>query len=193
MIRKEGCLFLTREHSMAFSKNTSRKIQVALGVAVVAGSLGTTVKALAGPSLSSLVNLTNGGEVTVNNTLGQSFSVNGAINSDITPFAAASAATLLQTGAVRFAADTAVTVSTLGLNPMLGIKAGSFNSVIGQVSGAAITSGVIEFASLATLTIVAACAVTTVGAAITNTVFGPSNVKASSAFTNQVTTSLTAF
>lgn len=177
---------------MAFSKTTAQRLQIALGVVAVAGTLGNTVKVFAGPTLSSLTNLTNSGEVTVNNTLGQSFSVNGTLNSPITPFASADAATLLQTGAVKFASDTAST-QILGLNPLLGTSAGAFNSVVGSVTGAAITTGVIQFASLAGVTLAAASAVTTVGAAITNTVFGPSNVKASSAFTNQVTTSLTAF
>lgn len=175
---------------MAFSSRTTRAIHVALGVAAVAGTIGTTTRALAGPTLSALVNLSNGGEVTVNNTLGQSFNVNGTIGADITPFAALGSATLVQTGAVELST---LSSQRLGLNPLLGSTAGSFNRVVGQVSAATVADGVIQFRSLTAVVLLAASGIATVGAAITNTVFGPSNVKATSSFTNQTTTSLTAF
>lgn len=177
---------------MTFSKKTAKNLQVVLSVAAVASSLGSTASALAGPTASNLINLSNSGEVTVNNSLGQSFSLNGVISAPITPFAApaaAGSATLIQTGAVEFRAGSGM---RLGLNPLLGSRAGSFNRVIGQASAAAI-GGVIQFRALSGVSLASLSGTQTVGAAISNTVFGPSNVKASSSFTNQTTTSLTAF
>ncbi len=165
-------------------------------LAAVATSFGNIGIALAGPTLSSLTNLTNSGETTVSNTLGQSFSVSGDLRyivpQDIWVFRPDGRADLLQTGSVRFSAGD--NSNSLGLNPILGATAGSFNSVIGQASGATIARGVISLGTeVIGITLRASSSVSTVGAAISNTVFGPSNVKASSAFTNQVTNSLTAF
>lgn len=184
---------------MAFSSQASRRIQVALGVAAVASSLGTTIgsanRALAGPTLSNLINLSNSANVTVNNVTGQSFSVEGVltITGTFTPFAAEGPASLVNTGIVTLSLLTAATTEVLGLNALLGPAAGTFNGANGNVTNG-IASGVVTFASLTGISVAGiASAVSTIGASITNTVFGVSNVSATSAFTSQTTTSLTAF
>lgn len=175
---------------MAFSSRTARAINVALGVATVAGTLGHTARVLAGPTLTSLINLSNSADITVNNVAGQSFSVNGIIGSAITPFGADAALTLINTGLVTLSVTA---TNVLGLNNLLGTGAGTFDTINGNVSNG-VLSGVVQLGGLSAVAIASLTgAVSTIGASIENTVFGVSNVRASSAFTNQVTTSLTAF
>ena len=56
--------------------NSSKKLALGLGVASVAASAGS-VAVQAGPALQTLNNMTNTAEFTINNTYGQSFSVDG--------------------------------------------------------------------------------------------------------------------
>lgn len=171
---------------MTNSTKAARKLQIVLGVAAVASSLGSTTSALAGPTLSNLINLTNSAELTVNNVAGQSFSVNGILTGAIVPFASAAALTLVNTGLVT------LTMSGAALNPMLG--AGITATFAINANNGAIGAVGVLLDSLSAVSINGATGVvSTVGASITNTVFGVSNVKASSAFSNQVTTSLTSF
>jgi len=173
---------------MNLTTKTARKVQLALAMGAVASSLGTTASALAGPTLSNLINLTNSAELTVNNVAGQSFSVNGILSAGaITPFAAATGLALINTGLVTLAMSAAV------LNPMLGAGLTSTYSINANVTNG-VTTGVVGLASLTNVRINGPeSAVSTVGASISNTIFGVSNVRSTSAFTNQVTTSLTAF
>lgn len=175
---------------MAFSSQASRRIQVALAVAAVASSLGTTIgsanRALAGPTLSNLINLSNSANVTVNNVAGQSFTVQGVLSAAITPFASAAALTLANTGVVTLSA------AGLGLNPLLGGAAGTFDVIGGSVANG-VATGIIQLATLTGVVLGELSATQSVSAGITSTVFGVSNVSATSAFTTQTTTSLTAF
>merc|ERR1711939_360743 len=69
--------------------NSSKKLALGLGVASVAASAGS-VAVQAGPALQTLNNMTNTAEFTINNTYGQSFSVDGATTSiSVTPFVGA--------------------------------------------------------------------------------------------------------
>lgn len=172
---------------MTFSKKTAKNLQVVLSVAAVASSLGSTASALAGPNLSSLINLSNSAQATVNNTFGGSFSVNGVLASAITPFADGGRA-LINTAVATLSA------AGLGLNPLLGDAAGTFVQVAAKVNPSTTLTGIVmNAAGLAAASLQSLTAVQTVAASVTNTVFGVSNIQATSSFTNQTTTSLTAF
>ena len=70
--------------------NSSKKLALGLGVASVAAGAGAgSVAVQAGPALQTLNNITNTAEFTINNTYGQSFSVDGQVTSALTPFALA--------------------------------------------------------------------------------------------------------
>ena len=66
--------------------NSSKKLALGLGVASVAAGAGS-VAVQAGPALQTLNNITNTAEFTINNTYGQSFSVDGRVTTALAPFA----------------------------------------------------------------------------------------------------------
>lgn len=167
---------------------TAQKISLALGVVSVATSVGN-VAVKAGPALQTLNNLTNTAEFSINNTYGQSFSVDGVIGNDVTPFKFASAA-----GLASFNALTATIVT--GFQGSGGIK-GSLQPVSEVSAFANIAepgdSIVTVLASLTGIVLAGATGTQTLGASISSTLFGPSTVKATSSFTNQLINDLSAF
>lgn len=170
------------------TKSNLRKIAVAISFASTAGSLGTTV-VKAGPALQSLNNATNTSEFTINNTYGQSFSVDGVVGSAVTPFAAGGAATMVQ----NFQAGQATL--TTGFSGSLS----NFNvatAISSVASASAITVPIVlntGAAGLSGITLQAASTTQTLGASISSTMFGTSTVRGSTSFTNQLINDLSAF
>ena len=170
--------------------NSSKKLALGLGVASVAATAGS-VAVQAGPALQTLNNITNTSEFTINNTYGQSFSVDGILTSAITPFgdgaglqATFNALTAtLTTGFVD--GDEGVTVN---LSAVETVNAQATIATIGTSGAVILDASALEGISLA-----AATGVQTIGASISSTLYGPSNVKASSSFTNQLINDLSAF
>ena len=100
---------------------TTKKVTLALGYfsCCFDGRRGCQ----AGPALQSLNNMTNTAEFSVNNTYGQSFSVDGIIGAAVTPFATPAAVEVGDT----FVAGTA-TITT-GFTNSDGSGIGSFGAV----------------------------------------------------------------
>ena len=170
---------------------TTKKVTLALGVTSVAASMGG-VAVQAGPALQSLNNMTNTAEFSVNNTYGQSFSVDGIVGANITPFATPAAVLVGPT----FTSGTA-TITT-GFTNGDGSGIGSFGAVqTVKVNVESLTSVVVGMLSMSALTAISIAgngtSTVTIGASISTTLFGPSTVKATSSFTNQLINDLSAF
>ena len=185
---------------------TSKKVTLALGVTSVAASMGG-VAVQAGPALQTLNNLTNTAEFTINNTYGQSFSVDGQLSTlsvgavsasltTISPFKVATAVSsefnaasaTLTTGfdGAAFGVGGFQPVDTVGTEATLNVTA-----PLKLNNTAATTAAFIGGLTDIRLTI--GTATQTIGASISSTVFGTSNVKASSSYTNQLINDLSAF
>ena len=172
----------------------SKKIAIAIGVASVAASTGN-IAAQAGPALQTLNNLTNTAETTITNTYGQSFSVDGIITTDVTPFAAGAAA-----GITNFTAGSA-TLTTGFSGGGFGGNAASFRAVSQVVASVEAVAGLavpLQLNStvgsgIAAIILSGSLTTQTIGASISSTLFGPSTVKATSSYTNQLINDLSAF
>lgn len=141
----------------------------------------------AGPALQTLNNITNTAEFTINNTYGQSFSVDGIVNASFTPFATGNAIDL----------DGFTTGSAIVTTGFLNGDQESFKAV-SQISVSVEENGnklplILDHTSMAGITLVAGTGTVTMGASISSTLFGPSTVKATSSFTNQLINDLSAF
>jgi hypothetical protein len=188
---------------------TAKKAALALGVASVASQFGTfAVKA--GPALQTLNNLSNSAEATINNTLGQTFSVSGilsttATNNFIRPFstltgsgvnALKNAGATLQTG---FLGAIGVGLTATTTRVINGLRA--VTSVTAFVTG--LTGSGARVAALSVtasgglaavrIKIASQTGTQTIGGSASNTLFGTSSVKATTSFTNQIINDLTAF
>jgi hypothetical protein len=169
----------------------SKKIAIAIGVASVAASTGN-IAAQAGPALQTLNNLTNTAETTITNTYGQSFSVDGIITADVTPFAVGAAG-----GITNFTAGSA-TLTTGFIGSGFGVNANSFRAVsqvgasVEAVAGLAVPLQ-LNAVGVAAIVVSGSLTTQTIGASISSTLFGPSNVKATSSYTNQLINDLSAF
>jgi hypothetical protein len=172
------------------NSQTTKKVTLALGVASVAASMGN-VAVKAGPALQTLNNMTNSAEFTINNTYGQSFSVDGIVAADVTPFADGLNATPVS----NFVASTATLTTGFQGNAFgAGFKA------VSQVRASIEAPPAPGFNTPLSLNSTAIGGITltasgtqTIGASISSTIFGPSNVKATSSFTNQLINDLSAF
>lgn len=170
------------------NSQTTKRVSLVLGVASLASSMGS-VAVKAGPALQTLNNLTNTAEFSINNTYGQSFSVNGIVADAVTPFAGGAA-----NGLLDFTANTAtLTTGFLGG----GNFGGAFGAVEQVRASVAVPASLVVPVTLNTaialISLVAASGTQTLGASISSTLFGPSSVKASSSFTNQLINDLSAF
>lgn len=177
---------LRRSHSSLMNSQTTKKVTLALGVASVAASVGN-VAVKAGPALQTLNNLTNTAEFSINNTYGQSFSVDGVISSAVAPFAVATQLSEFN------AAGATLTTGFTGVGMV-----GSLAPVSAVVASAIIAAAtgvqmILNADELTGITITGGTAVATVGASVSSTFFGPSTVKATSSFTNQLINDLSAF
>jgi hypothetical protein len=170
------------------NSQTTKKVTLALGVASVAASMGN-VAVKAGPALQTVNNMTNTAEFTINNTYGQSFSVNGIIGSSLQPFDGGSAAGSL----VDFTASEA-TLET-------GFQGNAFGASFRAVSQVRVSVSVpsllappvqLDSGNLSDINLIAS-GTQTLGASISSTLFGPSSVKATASFTNQLINDLSAF
>jgi hypothetical protein len=169
------------------NSQTTKKVTLALGVASVAASMGN-VAVKAGPALQTLNNLTNTAEFSINNTYGQSFSVDGIVDADLDPFVAGAAGDL-----VGFTAATAtLTTGFQGNSFGAGFKAVSQVRASVATPAALVVPVTLDASQLAGITLTAT-GTQTVGASISSTIFGPSTVKATSSFTNQLINDLSAF
>lgn len=170
---------------------TTKKVTLALGVASVATSLGN-VAVQAGPALQTLNNLTNTAEFTINNTYGQSFSVDGMVQDNVRPFGEVTA---IGISMGNFTAGTA-TLTT-------GFRGGSFNGYVPVETVSAsvevptlavpVSLNTEAGTGLASIVLIATGGTQTIGASVSSTIFGPSNVRATSSFTNQLINDLSAF
>lgn len=163
--------------------NSLKKVALAVGFASSAASIsGTIVKA--GPALQTLNNATSTAEFTINNTYGQSFSVDGIVQANVTPFAAA-------TGIRNFTAGSA-TLTTGFSGQLSNFIAPTTIEAQVAVPGISATT-LLDAASLTAITLTGNTGTQTLGASISSTIFGPSTVKATSSFTNQLINDLSAF
>jgi hypothetical protein len=169
------------------NSQTTKKVTLALGVASVAASMGN-VAVKAGPALQTLNNLTNTAEFSINNTYGQSFSVDGIIASSLSPFMAGAAGDL-----VGFTASSAtLTTGFQGNSFGAGFKAVSQVRASVATPTALVVPVTLDAGNLSAITLTAT-GTQTIGASISSTLFGPSTVKATSSFTNQLINDLSAF
>ena len=206
---------------------SSKKLALALGaVAVATAPLG--LSANAGPALQSLTNLTNTAEFAINNTYGQSFSVDGILPANLSPFADAftpgrgaggfsscqgrpwgvgdppcpvplDVTTAAPGGMEAFTAGSAtLTTGFVGSGFGGTVTPTSFRAV-SQVGGSVETvEGLIvpltlNDTDLAAIALSGALTTQTIGASISSTLFGPSRVKATTSYTNQLINDLSAF
>ena len=166
---------------------TTKKVTIALGVASMATSLGN-VAVQAGPALQTLNNLTNSAEFTINNTYGQSFSVDGIIAAAVTPFEAGAAGDM-----DRFTASTASLTTNFNGDSF----GAGFNAVTAIQARVAVPALLVVPVAL-NATALAGISLTatgnqTIGASISSTLFGPSSLRATTSFTNQLINDLSAF
>ena len=166
---------------------STKKVALALGVTSVAASMGGNV-VQAGPALQSLNNITNTAEFSINNTYGQSFSVDGVLNAAVVPFAGTS---IVDSSSFRAGTATLTTGFTNG-------SIGGFKAVeTVKVNVETITGAIVAGLNMSAMTAISitgnGTAVVTIGASISSTLFGPSTVKATSSFTNQLINDLSAF
>lgn len=167
---------------------TTKRVTLALGAASVAASIGNAA-VKAGPALQTLNNVTNTAEFTINNTYGQSFSVDGVVGSNLSPFAAGA----LSGVTVNFQAGPA-TLST-GFSGSLS-NFNAVSTIVATSSATAIAPPVIlntGATGLGGIVLTAASTTQTLGASISSTLFGPSTVRGSTSFTNQLINDLSAF
>jgi len=191
--------------------NTSqvKKATLLLGVASVATSVGN-VAVKAGPALQTLNNLTNTSEFSINNTYGQSFSVDGITSVNVLTSAGGPAMTVMQPfrpvtalASVGFNAGSATLTTGFGGTAFGG---GGFQAVGTVRANASLgniiapltlnntaSSGVGVAGGLTNLRLQVGSATQTIGASISSTTFGPNTVKATSSFTNQLINDLSAF
>jgi len=174
----------------------AKKVSLALGVASVATSMGS-VAVQAGPALQTLNNLTNTAEFSINNTYGQSFSVDGIIGTgaSVTPFATSASTAVM--GAFNAGAATLTTgFSGVGmgnsLTPVTGVVAAAVISTFATAVSIVLNSST-AVGGLGSLVLNGTTATITIGASISSTLFGPSTVKATTSFTNQLINDLSAF
>ena len=173
--------------------STSKKLALGLGVASVAAGAGS-VAVQAGPALQTLNNLTNTSEFTINNTYGQSFSVDGQITASVTPFLGTAGAS-----ANFNALSATLTTGFVDSNDGLLTNLGAVSQVVAEATIATFTSAVAILnmvtaaGGLGAISLSTTSGITTLGASISSTLYGPSNVKASSSFTNQLINDLSAF
>jgi len=169
------------------NSQTTKKVTLALGVASVAASVGN-VAVKAGPALQTLNNLTNTAEFSINNTYGQSFSVDGIMTASLTPFGSANGAQ------ANFNAGSA-TLTTGFTGEGMGSALVPVSVVEAQAQIATLSSAVtiLNGANLQGIVLEGNTGTQTVGASISSTLFGPSTVKATTSFTNQLINDLSAF
>jgi hypothetical protein len=178
------------------NSQTTKRVTLALGVASVATSLGN-VAVKAGPALQTLNNLTNTAEFSINNTYGQSFSVDGILTATISPFAAmtsvAAAGILPAFNAQCAIIETGFSGSSFGgsLSPVSQVSA--FANLAVTAVGLVMLNASATTAGLSAITLAGVTATQTIGASISSTLFGPSTVKATTSFTNQLINDLSAF
>ena len=185
--------------------NSSKKLALGLGVASVAAGAGS-VAVQAGPALQTLNNITNTAEFTINNTYGQSFSVDGelenvtvgtAVITSITPFAGAATAVSAQFNATSATLTTGFDGAAFGaggFQPVDTINAEATLGVIAPLTlnDTAATTAV-QVAGLTDIRLTVGTATQTIGASISSTVFGASTVKGTTSYTNQLINDLSAF
>jgi len=164
------------------SNKSFKKVALAVGFASTAASISGTI-AKAGPALQTLNNNTSTAEFSINNTYGQSFSVDGIVQANVSPFA-----TIANLN--DFTAKTA-TLSTGFTGQLSNFVAPTTIQALVATPGA---SGIaLNAAGLTAITLTGGTGTQTIGASISSTIFGPSTVKASSSFTNQLINDLSAF
>lgn len=179
------------------NSQTTKRVTLALGVASVATSLGN-VAVKAGPALQTLNNLTNSSEFSINNTYGQSFSVDGIITATVTPFAAMTAVGPAGVTPATFNASSSILTtgfsgSSFGgsLSPVSQVSA--FAEISVSAAGVVMLNASATTAGLSLIQLAGVTATQTIGASISSTLFGPSTVKATTSFTNQLINDLSAF
>lgn len=176
----------------SMNPQTTKKVTVALGVAALASASGS-VAVQAGPALQTLNNLTNTASLTINNTYGQSFSVDGVVSGSVSPFVGTGSSIGNPTIAGFTAGTATLTTGFTGGNQVGGFI--PVTSVAASVE--AITNTVpirLSASGLAGITLTAGgTATVTMGASISSTLFGPSTVTATSSYTNQIINDLSAF
>ena len=181
---------LSQLSSMAL--NSSKKLALGLGVAsVAAGAGGVVVKA--GPALQTLNNITNTAEFTINNTYGQSFSVDGRVTTALAPFASVDGGAISASfNALSATLTTGFVTNTQGVTEnLIPVATVTGEATIASFGSSAIA--ILNASGLAAISLSAATGVQTIGASISSTLYGPSNVKATSSFTNQLINDLSAF
>jgi hypothetical protein len=169
---------------------SSKKLALGLGVASVAASAGS-VAVQAGPALQTLNNITNTAEFTINNTYGQSFSVDGILTSALTPFEDG-AGFQANFNALSATLTTGFTDGDEGVT----VNLPTVTKVEAEATIATLTASgavILDASALEGVSLAGATGVQTLGASISSTLYGPSNVKASSSFTNQLINDLSAF
>ena len=177
------------------NSQTTKRVTLALGVASVATSLGN-VAVKAGPALQTLNNLTNTADFSINNTYGQSFSVDGIITATVAPFAAMTSlgagGNLPSFNAQTAILDTGFSGSSFGgsLSPVSQVTA--FANLAVTADGLVMLNAT-GVGGLSTVELAGVTATQTIGASISSTLFGPSTVKATTSFTNQLINDLSAF
>ena len=175
--------------------NSSKKLALGLGVASVAAGAGS-VAVQAGPALQTLNNITNTAEFTINNTYGQSFSVDGRVTTELAPFAnmVDPSGTSFESNfnALSATLTTGFVTDTLGVTEnLVPVSVVNAEATIAKFTASAIA--ILNASGLAAIRLSAATGVQTIGASISSTLYGPSNVKATSSFTNQLINDLSAF
>ena len=207
---------------------SSKKLALALGVVSVA-TAASGLSVSAGPALQSLTNLTNAAEFAITNTYGQSFSVDGILSADLSPFAdfvtggrvgqatscpglagawavpdpcpagnGGTYAPALGGGGMEAFTAGSSTLTTGFIGSGFGVSANSFRAV-SQVGGSVETvEGLIvpltlNDTNLAAIALSGALTTQTIGASISSTLFGPSSVKATTSYANQMINDLSAF
>ncbi len=169
------------------SQRTAQKVALVLGVASVASSI-SSVAVKAGPALQTLNNLTNTAEFTINNTYGQSFSVDGVMTAAVTPFAVGAAGDLANFTAGSATLTTNFTGTGFGnYTPVTAISANV------QTVAAIVPPLLLNATGVGAISLSGADSTQTIGASISSTLFGPSSLKATSSFTNQLINDLSAF
>ena len=174
---------------------SSKKLALGLGVASVAATAGGVV-VKAGPALQTLNNITNTAEFSINNTYGQSFSVDGRVTTALAPFA-----NMVDPSGTSFGPNFNALSATLTTGFTTGADGVTENLIpVAEVTGeatiatfAASAIAILNASGLSAIRLAAVTGVQTIGTSISSTLYGPSNVKATSSFTNQLINDLSAF
>jgi hypothetical protein len=175
--------------------NSSKRLALGLGISAVAAGAGS-VAVKAGPALQTLNNITNTAEFTINNTYGQSFSVDGRVTTALAPFA-----NMVDPSGTSFGPNFNALSATLTTGFTTGADGVTENLIpVAEVTGeatiatfAASAIAILNASGLSAIRLAAVTGVQTIGASISSTLYGPSNVKATSSFTNQLINDLSAF